>query len=117
VRNVPLHVFIQLAYNAKDYQIVGEPAWANSERYDVTAKTENNASFEQMRPMLRSLLAERFNLGLRRSFRSMNSQKAASACRSFQEHRPHPLRVARSRAAAWAACWCRNHNGNSGSTS
>ena len=64
VQNVPLYLLIQLAYNAKDYQIVGEPAWANSERYDVTAKTENNASFEQMRPMLRSLLAERFSLAL-----------------------------------------------------
>lgn len=64
VQNVPLYLLIQLAYNAKDYQIVGEPAWAKSERYDVTAKTENNASFEQMRPMLRSLLAERFSLAL-----------------------------------------------------
>jgi uncharacterized protein (TIGR03435 family) len=64
VRNVPLHLLIQLAYNAKDYQIVLEPAWANSERYDVTAKTENNTSFKQMLPMLRSLLAERFNLAL-----------------------------------------------------
>jgi bla regulator protein blaR1 len=66
VENLPLHLLIQFAYNAKDYQIEGEPAWANSERYEVTAKTENNASFEQMRPMLRSLLAERFNLALHR---------------------------------------------------
>ena len=64
VRNVPLRLLIELAYNAKDYQIVREPAWANSDRYDVTAKTETNASFEQMRPMLRSLLAERFSLAL-----------------------------------------------------
>jgi len=64
VRNVPLHLLIELAYDAKEYQIVGEPAWANSERFDVTAKTEDNASFEQMRPMLRSLLAERFRLAL-----------------------------------------------------
>ena len=71
VRNVPLHLLIQLAYSAKDYQIVGEPAWANSERYDVTAKTENNASFEQMRPMLRSLLAERFNLALYRDTKEL----------------------------------------------
>jgi len=71
VRNVPLHLLIELAYNAKDYQIVGEPAWANSERYDVTAKTENNASFEQMRPMLRSMLAERFNLALHRDTKEL----------------------------------------------
>jgi uncharacterized protein (TIGR03435 family) len=71
VRDLPLHLLIQLAYNARDYQIVGEPAWANSERYDVTAKTENNASFEQMRPMLRSLLAERFNLALHRDTKEL----------------------------------------------
>jgi uncharacterized protein (TIGR03435 family) len=71
VRNVPLHLLIQLAYDAKDYQIVGEPVWANSERYDVTAKTENNASFEQMRPMLRSLLAERFNLALHKGTKEL----------------------------------------------
>jgi uncharacterized protein (TIGR03435 family) len=71
VQNVPLHLLIQLAYNAKDYQIVGEPVWANSERYDVTAKTETNASFEQMRPMLRSLLAERFNLSLHRGTKEL----------------------------------------------
>jgi uncharacterized protein (TIGR03435 family) len=67
----PLHLLIQLAYNAKDYQILGEPAWASSERYEVTAKTENNASFEQMRPMLRSLLAERFNLMLHKDTKEL----------------------------------------------
>lgn len=79
VRNVPLHLLIQLAYNAKDYQIVGELAWANSERYDVTAKTENNASFEQMRPMLRSLLAERFNLALHRATKELPVHELTAA--------------------------------------
>jgi uncharacterized protein (TIGR03435 family) len=81
VRNVPLHLLIQLAYNAKEYQIVGEPAWANSERYDVTAKTDSNASFEQMRPMLRSLLAERFNLALRRATKELPVYELTAAKR------------------------------------
>jgi len=29
VPNAPVHLLIQLAYNAKDYQIAGERSWAN----------------------------------------------------------------------------------------
>ncbi len=64
VPQATLHLLIQLAYDAKKYQIVGEPSWAKTKLYEVTAKTQDNLSFEQMRPMLRSLLAERFNLKL-----------------------------------------------------
>ena len=84
VRNVPLHLLIQLAYNAKDYQIVGEPAWANSGRYEVTAKTENRASFEQMRPMLHSLLAERFNLALHRVTKELPVYELTAAKRALR---------------------------------
>src|SRR5690242_15909364 len=42
VPSAPLHLLIQLAYDAKDYQIVGEPAWANSDGYDITAKAAGN---------------------------------------------------------------------------
>ena len=34
----------------------------NSDRYDVAAKAEDSATFEQMRPMLQSLVVERFKL-------------------------------------------------------
>lgn len=61
----PLSVLIQLAYNVRDFQISGGPSWVESERYDVSARAEGPATFEQMRPMLRSLLADRFKLTLR----------------------------------------------------
>ena len=69
--NAPVHLLIELAYNAKDFQIVGAPSWANSEGYDVTAKAEGNATFETMRPMLQSLLADRFKLRLHRETRDL----------------------------------------------
>jgi len=66
---VPLSVLIELAYNVKENQVVGWPSWANSDGYDIAAKAEGDATFDQMRPMLRSLLAERFRLTLRRETR------------------------------------------------
>jgi uncharacterized protein (TIGR03435 family) len=65
----PVNVLIQLAYNVKDFQVLGAPSWANSERYDVNAKAPGDATFEQMRPMLQSLLADLFKLTLRREIR------------------------------------------------
>jgi len=59
---ITLHQLIQLACNLKDFQVVGGPSWATSDRYAFVAKTDTNATFEQMQPMLRSLLADRFKL-------------------------------------------------------
>jgi uncharacterized protein (TIGR03435 family) len=43
--------------------IAGGPAWARSERYDISAKAEDNASEAVMNgPMLQALLEERFKL-------------------------------------------------------
>jgi uncharacterized protein (TIGR03435 family) len=65
----PLTVLIELAYNVSLLQIDGGPSWVRSERYDVDARAEGSATFEQMRPMLQSLLADRFKLTLRRETR------------------------------------------------
>jgi uncharacterized protein (TIGR03435 family) len=63
---VPTRTLIQLAYGVRDFQIVGEPSWVNDERYDVEARAEGTTSFNQMRPMLQALLADRFKLAVRR---------------------------------------------------
>lgn len=62
--NVWLRFLIEMAWNVKDYQLSGGPDWATSNRYDIDARTETNASFEQMRPMLQALLKDRFQLAL-----------------------------------------------------
>ena len=71
VVGVPLTALIQMAYNVKDFQLSGVPSWARSDRYDVYAKAMGNATFEQMQPMLQSLLAERFKLTLHREIREL----------------------------------------------
>jgi uncharacterized protein (TIGR03435 family) len=64
-------VLIQAAYDVRDFQILEAPDWVERERYDVEARAPEDTTFEQMRPMLRSLLADRFKLTLRRETRQL----------------------------------------------
>jgi uncharacterized protein (TIGR03435 family) len=51
-------------------QVLGGPAWIDSERYDFTLKAEGNTAVAQMYgPMLRALLEDRFRLRLHREAR------------------------------------------------
>jgi uncharacterized protein (TIGR03435 family) len=76
---VTLAVLIQNAYgafadpskqNAKRVPVSGAPAWIQSERYSLIAKSEGNTPVSQMLgPMLRRLLEDRFALKVRRETR------------------------------------------------
>ena len=62
---VTLRQLINQAYNVRDFQVTNGPGWIAAERYDVNAKAEglpDRVPPEQLRPMLRALLAERFQL-------------------------------------------------------
>lgn len=52
---------IRLAYQVKDYQIVGQDFLA-SDRFDVAAKIPSGAEQDQVRGMMKALLADRFQL-------------------------------------------------------
>lgn len=66
----PTRALIQLAYGVRDFQVLGEPAWVNDDRYDIDAKADGVTIYEQMQPMLQSLLADRFQLTIRRETRT-----------------------------------------------
>lgn len=54
---------IEVAYNVRRDQIQGAPGWAESEHYDLEAKAgEAKITTAQMRRMLQTLLATRFQL-------------------------------------------------------
>lgn len=73
MRNVPLRYCLEWAYSLQDYEIVG-PEWIKSdERYDITAKASGPASNEEMRPMLQTLLRERFQMKVHRERRLMEA--------------------------------------------
>lgn len=60
--NVPLQVVILYGYNLRPHQLVGGPDWVTRERLDVRATAGREATFDEMRAMTRTLLAERFKL-------------------------------------------------------
>jgi len=70
IGNVPLRMLLQLAYEVEPQQIVGDPEWIDSERYDITARAAHPFSpAGQWRAMLRTLLIERFQLKVGRETR------------------------------------------------
>jgi uncharacterized protein (TIGR03435 family) len=73
--NVPVRRLITWAYQVRDFQISGEPAWADSERYDVETKSEGNPRFDFIQPtletMFRGVLADRFKLTLHRETKEL----------------------------------------------
>lgn len=62
MRDKPLRFIVEWAYELKDYQIAGPPWIQSDQRYDITANAPGPATDDQMRPMLRTLLAERFKM-------------------------------------------------------
>jgi uncharacterized protein (TIGR03435 family) len=67
--NATLRALIIDAYQVRDSQLAGAPAWAGSTRFDVVAKAAADARSDDWRAMLRTLLEERFTLVVRRETR------------------------------------------------
>jgi uncharacterized protein (TIGR03435 family) len=63
--NTPLGGLILRAYRLQPDQLVGGPRWINSEAFDIEARAADNVPSDQLMLMLRTLLAERFQLTLR----------------------------------------------------
>lgn len=55
--------YIRLAWQVKDYQIVG-PDWLATNRFDLRAKLPEGAKGDDVREMIKSLLTERFHLAV-----------------------------------------------------
>jgi uncharacterized protein (TIGR03435 family) len=61
--NVPLKNLVLAAYELQDFQLVGGPSWVTSRRFDINAKAANpDATMKDMAAMLKTLLADRFQL-------------------------------------------------------
>ena len=69
--SAPLGVLMQGAYQVGPFQIVGGPDWVRSEQYEIDAKATGNPGRAQLMLMLRSLLADRFQLRIHRESREM----------------------------------------------
>jgi len=70
--SIPLKLLVQMAYEVDEKQILREEL-LGSEQYDVAARPDGGAlTAERLRPMLVSLLAERFGLVTHRETRSVS---------------------------------------------
>src|SRR3974390_3846198 len=73
---------IQQAYQISDYRVHGGPAWLRSERYNSSAKapdTSATLTLDQMRPMLQTLLADRFHLTFHRETKDLPTYRLVVA--------------------------------------
>jgi uncharacterized protein (TIGR03435 family) len=70
MRDVSVITCIKWAYGVGEAQVAG-PAWLQSERYDILAKADGPVGDEQLKLMLRTLLAERFKLAFQRETREL----------------------------------------------
>ena len=69
--NVTLRSFISNIYNLKDYELLGTPNWANTEEWDIVARSDGPANMPQKFEMAKTLLAERFQLKFHRETREL----------------------------------------------
>ena len=59
---ITLKRLLMTAYNVQGFRIVGGPGWVASSRWDIQAKADRVTSPREVRPMLRTLLEDRFQL-------------------------------------------------------
>jgi len=83
---LPLHGFIQAAYGVSRLRVEGGPAWVTSELFVIEATAAGAPRPDQTIERLRSLLADRFKLIMRRETRTMPVYELVAA--------PSGLRIA-----------------------
>lgn len=71
VTNLSLRGILRTAYTLPDFQIVGGPDWVDRDRWDIVAKADGDLTPQQMIPMVRELLADRFGLVVRAETREL----------------------------------------------
>jgi bla regulator protein blaR1 len=69
VRKVTLKGLIAFAYGLPDFQISGEPAWANTQGYDLSLKLADPPAKPLVKETVQKLLEEQFKLAIHRETR------------------------------------------------
>jgi uncharacterized protein (TIGR03435 family) len=80
---VTLKTLIMMAYNVKNYQVLG-PEWLGKLRYDVVATLPPSTRREQVPLMLQTLLTQRFRLTFHRESRNLSRYEMVVAAGGFK---------------------------------
>lgn len=72
-RGTTLNDLVKFAYDMHPKQVVGAPAWADSDKFDIQAKPDipGMSTMNQMKAMLQKLLADRFSLAFHKDRREL----------------------------------------------
>jgi uncharacterized protein (TIGR03435 family) len=67
--NIPVRMLIRQAYQVQDFQVVGAPAWENTDRFDVEGRYDpaallvgSDTPAQRMSAMMKALLRDRFGM-------------------------------------------------------
>jgi uncharacterized protein (TIGR03435 family) len=69
--NVTARRLIRLAFQVADFQIVDAPSWFDSDHYDVVGRAGSVVPTQELAPMVRALLEDRFGLRVERASREV----------------------------------------------
>ncbi len=83
-----LQALIRYAYDVEDPQITGGPPWIDRDIYEINAKSSTTAAPAQLKQMLQSLLAERFQLAIHRETRQLTIYSLVVAKGGSKLHPP-----------------------------
>jgi uncharacterized protein (TIGR03435 family) len=70
-QNIPLRLLVVRAFDVRAFQVVGGPGWIDATRFDVVGRAGANSTPQQVRLMLRQLLADRFKLRVHTEMRDL----------------------------------------------
>src|SRR5215831_13966082 len=73
VRNNTVRAMILYAYRIPAYQVAGGPSWLDADRYDIDARGNFDTGPDQVRAMMRALLASRFQLKVHRETKEVRT--------------------------------------------
>jgi len=101
VQNFPLQDVIEVAFDIRPFQLLDAPRWIQTERFDINALTGRDEDLTMVgaRPLIQTLLADRFQLDIERERRIMKTYsllrtradahgpalKRATGCKSASE--------------------------------
>ncbi len=70
--NARVKMLVSVAYDVRNFEISGGPGWIDTDGFDIEAKAADpKVSIDGLRPMLQSLLEDRFQLKVRRETREV----------------------------------------------
>jgi uncharacterized protein (TIGR03435 family) len=69
--NCPIRLMMEVAWRVKPEQIVGGPAWLDTDPFDMEAKAEKPSSVDELHVMLINMLMDRMQLKFHHELRDM----------------------------------------------